>query len=120
MADGAETIAQLVASTVAANKRSLAEDQTLGIYSDLQKGRIDRSALAPNLSDYFSEQVISDFRDSLGPMGEPLTFHQTYESLRGGMTLRVFLIVYPARRLTVSTYTYPDGKLEQFLVGPAD
>jgi D-alanyl-D-alanine carboxypeptidase len=120
MAGGAGTIAQLVASTVAANKRSPAEDQALAIYSDLQKGRIDRTLLAPNLSDYFSEQAVADFRDSLGPLGESLSFHQTEESLRGGMTFRLFRIVYPARRLILTTYTYPDGKLEQFLVGPAD
>jgi D-alanyl-D-alanine carboxypeptidase len=34
--------------------------------------------------------------------------------------LRVFRIVYPGKRLNLSTYTYPDGKLEQFLVDPAD
>jgi hypothetical protein len=62
---------------------------------------------------------VADFRDSLGPLGEPLTFKQTAEELRGGMTFRSFRVVYPDRRLTLTTYTYPDGKLEQFLVGPA-
>jgi CubicO group peptidase (beta-lactamase class C family) len=121
MAGGAEQIAQLTASTVAGNARQTeAEKETLGIYRDLQKGHIDRSLLAPNLNDYFSEQTVADFRDSLGPLGEPLTFTQTREELRGGMTMRAFRIVYPTRRLSLSTYTYPDGKLEQFLVGPAN
>jgi len=86
----------------------------------LQKGKIDRSLLAPNLNDYFSEQTVADFRDSLGPLGEPLSFTKRGEELRGGMTLRVYRIVYPVKRLSLSTYTYPDGKLEQFLVDPAD
>ena len=81
---------------------------------------MDRSLLAPNLNDYFSAQTVADFRDSLGPLGEPLTFKQVAESCAGGMTLRAFRIVYPGKRLTVTTYTYPDGKLEQFLVDPAD
>ena len=34
-------------------------------------------------------------------------------ALRGGMTFRAFDIVYPDRRLILTTYTYPDGKLEQ-------
>ena len=120
MAGGAEEIAQLVAATVAGNaKQTDAEKQAIAIFRDLQKGHIDRSLLAPNLNDYFSEQTISDFRDSLAPLGEPLTFNQLHESLRGGMTFRVFRIVYPTRRLTLSTYTYPDGKLEQYLVDPA-
>ena len=36
------------------------------------------------------------------------------------MTFRAFQIVYPGRRLTLTTYTYPDGKLEQYLIAPAD
>ncbi|WP_263356427.1 serine hydrolase domain-containing protein [Acidicapsa ligni] len=121
MAGGAEEIAQLVASTVAgAGAQTEAEKQTLAIYRGLQNGQIDRGLLAPNLNDYFSEQTVGDFKDSLAPLGEPLTFKQMHEELRGGMTLRVFRVVYPGKRLSLSTYTYPDGKLEQFLVSPAD
>ena len=121
MAGGASTIAQLVASTVAGTGgQTEPEKQALAIFRDLQKGRVDRNLLAPNLDDYFSEQAADDFRDSLAPLGEPLTFKQTAEELRGGMTFRVFRVVYPGKRLSVSTYTYPDGKLEQYLVDPAD
>jgi CubicO group peptidase (beta-lactamase class C family) len=121
MAGGAEQIAQLVAATVVSTgQQSDAEKQAITIFRDLQKGHIDRSLLAPNLNDYFSEQTVADFRDSLGPLGEPLTFNQANTSLRGGMTFRYFKIVYPTRRLTLTTYTYPDGKLEQYLVDPAD
>jgi hypothetical protein len=76
--------------------------------------------LAPNLNDYFSEQTVADFKNSLGPLGEPLTFTQQAEELRGGMTFRAFRLVYPGKRLSLTTYTYPDGKLEQFLVDPAN
>jgi CubicO group peptidase (beta-lactamase class C family) len=121
MAGGAEEIAQLVAATVAGTgQQSDGEKQAIAIFRDLQKGHIDRSLLAPNLNDYFSEQTVADFRDSLGPLGEPLTFNQANTSLRGGMTFRYFKIVYPTRQLTLTTYTYPDGKLEQYLVSPAD
>ena len=121
MAGGAEEIAQLVAATVAGNSnQSPAEKQALDIYHDLQQGRINRSLLAPNLNDYFSAQTIADFQSSLAPLGEPLIFHQTRESLRGGMTFRAFQIVYPGRRLALTTYTYPDGKLEQYLISPAE
>jgi CubicO group peptidase (beta-lactamase class C family) len=119
MEGGAGEIATMVAGMVAGKTMTPAEEQTLAIYRGLQKGEIDRSLLAPNLSDYFDAQTVADFRDSLGPLGEPLTFHQTRERLRGGMTLRAFEVVYPTRKLRLTTYTYPDGKLEQFLVGPA-
>ncbi len=36
------------------------------------------------------------------------------------MTFRAFDIAYPNRRLRLTTYTYPDGKLEQYLIAPAD
>lgn len=120
MAGGAEEIAQLAAATVAGTKHSPAEEQALDIYRGLQKGQIDRNLLAPNLNDYFDTQAIADFKNSLGPLGEPLTFRQVTESQRGGMTFRVFRIVYPTRRLILTTYAYPDGKLEQYLVDPAD
>jgi len=121
MAGGAEEIAQLVAATVAGNPNETpAEKQALAIYQGLQQGHIDRSLLAPNLNDYFSAQAIEDFKNSLAPLGEPLTFHQVAERLRGGMTFRAFRIQYPTRRLILTTYTYPNGKLEQYLVAPAD
>jgi len=120
MAGGAGQIAQLAAGTVVGTKPTAAEEQALTIYRGLQKGQIDRSLLAPNLSDYFDAQTVADFRDSLGPLGEPLTFRQVSEELRGGMTLRAFRIVYPTRRLGLTTYTYPDGKVEQYLVSPSD
>src|ERR1700738_624599 len=120
MAGGASQIAQLAAATMAGTKRTATEEQALAMYRGLQKGQIDRSLLAPNLKDYFDAQTVADFRDSLGPLGEPLTFRQMGENLRGGMTFRAFWIVYPTKRLSLTTYTYPDGKLEQYLVDPAD
>jgi CubicO group peptidase (beta-lactamase class C family) len=116
----ASTIARLAAPAILAAPATPAETQALAIYHDLQQGRIDRTLLAPNLSDYFTPEAIADFRDSLAPLGEPLTFHQTREQLRGGMTFHAFQIVYPAKHLTLTTYTYPDGKLEQYLIAPAE
>jgi len=96
------------------------EQQAIDIYHGLQQGRIDRALLAPNLSDYFTPEALSDFQTSLAPLGEPLSFHQASTELRGGMTFRSFRIVYPGKRLRLTTYTYPDGKLEQYLIAPAE
>ena len=117
----ASTIARMAAPAVLGPEAgNAAERQALAIYRDLQQGRIDRSLLAPNLNDYFTQEALDDYRTSLAPLGEPLSFQQTGERLRGGMTFRAFRIVYPDRRLTLTTYTYPDGKLEQYLVAPAE
>jgi D-alanyl-D-alanine carboxypeptidase len=116
----ASTIARLATAVLAGFPPSDTEKQALDIYHGLQQGRIDRSLLAPNLSDYFTPEAIADYQSSLAPLGEPLTFRQTSESLRGGMSFHAFQITYPGKRLRLTTYTYPDGKLEQYLIAPAD
>jgi CubicO group peptidase (beta-lactamase class C family) len=116
----ASSIARLVASVVAGAGGTAPEQQALDIFRGLQQGRIDRDLLAPNLSDYFTAEAVADFRESLAPLGEPLSFKQTGDALRGGMTFRSFQIVYPGKRLRLTTYTYPDGKLEQYLISPAE
>ena len=116
----ASTIARLAAPAVLNSPLSEAEKQAIDIYRGLQQGRIDQTLLAPNLSDYFTPEALADFRQSLAPLGEPLSFHQASEQLRGGMTFRAFQIAYPGKQLTLTTYSYPDGKLEQYLVEPAE
>jgi D-alanyl-D-alanine carboxypeptidase len=116
----ASTIAHLAAPLVAGYPPTAPEAQALAIYRGLQKGTIDRSLLAPNLSDYFTPEALADFKSSLAPLGEPLSLRQSHEELRGGMTFRAFSIVYPGRKLQLTTYTYPDGKLEQYLIAPTE
>ena len=118
--DAASTIAHLAAPLIAGYPLSPAEQQALDIYHGLQQGRIDRSLLAPNLSGYFTPEAVADFQSSLAPLGEPLEVRQTQTELRGGMTFRSFSIVFPGRHLRLTTYTYPDGKLEQYLIAPAE
>jgi CubicO group peptidase (beta-lactamase class C family) len=116
----ASAIARLAAPAVLAAPATDPEKQAFAIFHDLQQGRIDRTLLAPNLNDYFTLEALADFRDSLSPLGDPLTVRQTSEQLRGGMTFRAFEILYPGKRLTLTTYTYPGGKLEQYLIAPAE
>jgi CubicO group peptidase (beta-lactamase class C family) len=116
----ASKIAHLAAPAVAGYPLKDSESQALAVFRGLQEGRIDRSLLAPNLNDYFTAEALADFHASLAPLGEPLSLRQTDEELRGGMTFRGFDIVYPGKRLRLTTYTYPDGKLEQYLIAPAE
>jgi len=116
----AAMIARLAVPVVAEYPPTDAEKQAIAIFHELQQGRIDRSLLAPNLNDYFTAEAVSDFHESLAPLGEPLSFRQSSTELRGGMTFRSFLIVYPGKRLRLTTYTYPDGKLEQYLISLAE
>ena len=114
----ASAIAHLAGPLVAGIPASAEEKQTLEIFRGLQQGKIDRGLLAPNLSDYFSEEALADYKLSLAALGEPLSLRQTGKEERGGMTFRGYDVVFPGKRLRVTTYTYPDGKLEQYLVEP--
>ncbi|MBV8629731.1 MAG: beta-lactamase family protein [Silvibacterium sp.] len=98
-----------------------AERQALDIFVALQQGKIDRSQFTENCNAYFSQQALDDFRTSLNPLGTPTALKQASQSLRGGMTFRVFNVVWPGKgpALTITTYTMPDGRLEQYLVIPA-
>src|ERR1700722_5910862 len=93
----ASTIARLAGTAVLNAPLTAPEQQAIDIYHGLQQGRIDRTLLAPNLSDYFTPEAIADFQQSLAPLGEPLTFRQTSESLRGGMSFHAFQITYPGK-----------------------
>ncbi|MEP6944825.1 MAG: serine hydrolase domain-containing protein [Acidobacteriota bacterium] len=95
-------------------------EQAKRIFAGLQQGTIDRSLFTDNCNAYFSEQAIKDFASGLGPLGEPQSFRQVGQGLRGGMTLRSYLVRFPKAVIRAWTYELPDGKLEQFQVATAN
>jgi len=108
--------------SASAHDSELALQQAKAIFAGLQDGKLDRSLFTPNCNAYFSQQAIDDFASSLKPLGTPISFEQTSSTLRGGMTFRGFRISFsdPAKKLEVTTYAMPDGKLEQYLVLPSN
>lgn len=96
-----------------------AEEQAAAIFGQLQQGKIDRALFTENCNAYFAQEAISDFEASLAPLGKPHSFHQVHEELRGGMTFRLFQADFQGMKLNITTYEMPDGKLEQYLVEPA-
>lgn len=100
---------------------SAAETQARELFENFQQGKIDRSLFTPWCNAYFSQQALQDYASSLAPLGKPLQVQQTAERLRGGMTFRAFRVTFAnsSRQLNITTYTEPDGKLEQYLVMPA-
>jgi len=97
-----------------------AEAKVRAVLTELQGGSIDRSLLTDDAKFYFSEQATQDFASSLSPLGRIEEVKQTRESLRGGMQMRVFRVRFATRAVNLSTYWMPDGKIEQFLVSPAE
>jgi CubicO group peptidase (beta-lactamase class C family) len=119
-ASAASTIARYLIPLLTAQKPSADEQLVIDVYRNLQQGKLDRSLLAPNLNDFMTAEAVEDFRSSLAPLGDPLSFKRVVEELRGGMTFRAYRILYPGKTLTLTTYFMPDGKLEQFIIESVD
>ena len=104
----------------AGDGRDEATEQAKKIFALLQKGTIDRPLFTENANAYFDATALKDFESSLNPLGKPKTFEQTQQSLRGGMTRRRFRIAFEKKTLQLTTFTMPDGKLEQYMVAAAE
>jgi CubicO group peptidase (beta-lactamase class C family) len=102
----------------AASSASLEQAKT--IFEGLRHGRIDRSAFTANANAYFSEEALADFAASLGPLGAPKEFTEQARFERGGMTGRRFRIRFADKTLALTTFTMPDGLLEQYQVFAAE
>jgi D-alanyl-D-alanine carboxypeptidase len=94
--------------------------QARGIFAGLQRGEIDRALFTANMNAYFTREALRDFADSLGALGPPSSVTQAGQALRGGMVFRRFAIVAGGRNLSATAFYTPDGKIEQFLIAPAD
>lgn len=90
--------------------------QVRAILEGLQQGRIDRSLLTSNDSFYFNDGTLRDIEASLAPLGKLHSVARERESLRGGMTFRLYRVQYDKKTLAVTVYLTPDGRYEQFLI----
>jgi D-alanyl-D-alanine carboxypeptidase len=104
----------LFATADAATQQAVAKARA--IFTGLQQGKIDRSLFSANANAYFSEQALKDFASSLAPLGPPVDVTQTGQSLRGGMVFRAFRIRGAKTTVSLTTFTLPDGKLEQYQI----
>ena len=91
------------------------------ILSGLEAGQIDRTLFTPDANFYFSQDTLNDFSSSLKPLGTVTAVTKKSEELRGGMTFTSWQATFSGgKSVRISTYTMPDGKLEQFLVEAAN
>ena len=124
--DIASAVAKLIvpkstASAAVATFAKPEETQLKAIITGLQDGKIDRSLFTNDANFYFSAETLGDFASSLNPLGAVTAVTRKGESLRGGMTYRGYTVGFASgQSVTVTTYTMPDGKLEQLLVEGKD
>ena len=94
--------------------------QAKSVFDGLQHRRIDRALFTANANAYFHDFALGDFAECLGPLGVPQEFEQTNQSLRGGMVARSFRIKCGTQTLRLTTFTMPDGKLEQYQIAATE
>ena len=87
------------------------------ILNGLQQGQIDRSLFTLDTNDYFNADTLSDFKSTLAPLGTITNVTRSYTHQRGGMTGSGYRVTWSnGTTITLSIYTQPDGKIEQFLI----
>jgi CubicO group peptidase (beta-lactamase class C family) len=92
------------------------EQQVRSILEGLQRGQIDRAWFTANANSYFKETALSDYRNSLAPLGRLQLLTRQDEEHRGGMTYMGYRAHFQKNTVVVSIYLTADGKFEQFLV----
>ena len=100
-------------------KMAKTTEQARQVFLGLQSGKIDRTIFTQLTNDYFTQEALDDYAQSLGPLGAPTEFEEDQSELRGGMTFHVYTAKFAGgKSVTVTTYIEPDGKIEQYLVEP--
>lgn len=83
----------------------------------LQTGKIDRSLLTADASDYFSAETLADFQSTLAPLGAVTAVIRDSSLLRGGMSFAEYRVSFSGgTTIKMSVGLMPDGKIEQLLV----
>jgi len=109
----ANKIAELLFVSASADDAEML-DRVRGILEGLRKGRLDRSLFTPNGNGYFSDAALADIKASLRGFSSPKEVEQIRQSLRGGLTTRVYRAAFKKKTLEIVTRAAPDGKLEQY------
>ncbi|WP_419804667.1 serine hydrolase domain-containing protein [Terriglobus sp.] len=107
------------ASVTTAAQDSANADAVRTVITSLQEGKLDRSRLSADTNFYFNDETAEDYEASLAPLGSLQQVKQNQAELRGGMVFRNYTLAFEKGNASLTTYTEPDGKLEQFLIAPA-
>jgi CubicO group peptidase (beta-lactamase class C family) len=106
--------AVLFSGTSAAATAALADAKR--VYEGLRMGTIDRARLTPAANAFFTDDVLRDYKASLGALGAPTSFTRAGETLRGGLVIRNYAIRAGGLTLDLSIMATADGTFDQVIV----
>ncbi len=120
-ADAASAVADplenwLVHDWLPADRAATARDRA--ILEGLRRGELDRNRFTDNGNANLGAAALASLAQALRAAGALKVFELTWRSTRGGMDARYYHAELAERSLAVATRTWPDGRMEQFLVGP--
>ena len=120
-ADAASAVADplenwLVHDWLPADRAATARDRA--ILEGLRRGELDRNRFTDNGNANLGAAALASLAQALRAAGALKVFELTWRSTRGGMDARYYHAELAERSLAVTTRTWPDGRMEQFLVGP--
>lgn len=94
-----------------------AADAARALVLQLQRGRLDRTALGEDLAAYLDERRVAAAAPRLRALGEPrVTLVSRAE--RGGLEVSRLSIAFPGRTVSATMFRSPDGKIRQLLLQP--
>lgn len=89
----------------------------LDLVRQLQRGRLDRSALGDDFNGWLDDKRLATVATRLRVLGDP-SVTITERGERGAMEVTKFDLVFPARTLHATMFRSPLGKIHQFLIAP--
>jgi D-alanyl-D-alanine carboxypeptidase len=120
-ADAASALTRQLAALLFESRDAAAERRRMrAMLEDLQHGRLVRAQLSENANSYFDAETLRDFASSLGPLGAIEEFVETARNERGGMTFRAYRAGFHEKGVVVTVRVLPDGRIEQYQIGPAE
>ena len=118
----ATPVPQQLSGEISALLARLGDDESVQghrkVLKQLSSGLVDPTVLSDNALKFFTPEVLADYSTLLSAAGPVQTFELSRRYSRGGMVGRSYRVVTAKRRLAISTFSLPDGKLEQFLITP--
>jgi len=88
------------------------------LFLELQKGKINRASMGEEFSIFLDAKKSTQASARLKAYGTPLKLDLESSSERGGMEVTRVRFTFKTGALHTLMYRTPDGKIQEFLVGP--
>lgn len=94
-------------------------DRAMTLFDQLRAGRLDRTRLTSDARDYYSDEALADYRESLASLGPTTAFVQRRREQIGGLDASLYEVTVGGRLLIAILRLTPQGDVASFVVFPA-